>query len=171
MDNYQARKYFDIKKENYWINSYGSILAAKNKYILPSLNYIEENNAFLNLEQRPQQTSILFTKINNAKSPKFFLKYILRYIFMQKIAYEYNHYAFVKEMLKDLSLFKKIKTKLSFSLSKILFNYEISKTFFSTYVIKSIFEDFFLINNFCKNSLTMNKFSIEYRKINKNFYF
>ena len=170
-DSLNLRKFFDKSKENVWLNPYGSAVATKNKYILPTLNYAEEKNIYLNLEQRPQQTSILFTKINNTKSTKFFLKYILNYIAKKDVSYTYKNLNFLQEMVNNLDLFKKIKNKMTNSFVKIVYKDSKEFIFLSDYKTKSILEDFFLINNFCKNSLVMNNLSLDYRKSNSNFFF
>lgn len=170
-DNLNLRKFFDKSKENVWLNPYGSAVATKNKYILPTLNYAEEKNIYLNLEQRPQQTSILFTKINNTKSTKFFLKYILNYIAKKDVSYTYKNLNFLHEMINNLDLFKKIKNKMTNSFVKIVYKDSKEFLFLSDYKTKPILEDFFLINNFCKNSLVMNNLSLEYRKSNSKFFF
>jgi NADH-quinone oxidoreductase subunit G len=174
-DNLQTRKYFNITKENFWLNSHGSLMAIKNKFILPTLNNMEENNIFINLEQRPQETSALFTKINNAKSTKFLLKYILKSLnnqsYLKQLSYKYKNLIFLEEFLKNSFFFKKIQIELSDKFIKHLYTYQNEYIFYYKSSVKSIIEDFYLTNTFCKNSLTMNNFSINHRNINKNFFF
>lgn len=175
-DNIYIRKYTNNKNENFWLNSHGSAVALKNKYIIPVLNNMEEKNIFINLEQRPNETTSLFTKINNSKSTKFILKYILK-LLCQRIKSpknKYNKYKnldFLDEILINSYLFKRIYPKMSIFFNNVVNTQNIKYFLFSNYSIKSIAEDFFLINTFCKNSLTMSKFSLNYRRLNKNFYF
>ena len=39
-----------------WINTHGSTVASNNQYIVPSITNFEQENIYLNLEQRPQKT-------------------------------------------------------------------------------------------------------------------
>ena len=175
-DNIYVRKYIDNNNENFWLSSYGSAVAIKNKYIVPILNNMEEDNIFVNSEQRPNKTATLFTKINNSKSTKFILKYIFKLLYKSTspLKNKYNSYKslnFLDEILANSYLFKKICPKMSIIFNNFVYIKSVKYILFSNYSLKSTAEDFFLINTFCKNSITMNKFSINYRKLNKNFYF
>lgn len=176
-DNLYIRKYLNNNNENFWLNSHGSHMAIKNRYIVPILSNLEERNLFINLEQRPCETSTLFTKINSSKSLKFILKSVFK-LFSQnidplknKISYAYKNLYFLNEILVNPHIFKRISSKMSKFFNSFLYNYTEKHFIFSKYSMKSAAEDFFLINTFCKNSIVMNNFSINYRKLNKNFYF
>ena len=172
-DNIYIRKYMNGNNENFWLNSHGSAIAVKSKYIVPVLNNMEEKNIFINLEQRPNETTKLFTKINNSKSTKFILKYILKLLCQHTISIKklYKSAYFLDEMLLNSSIFKKINPKMSILFNNTIHTQRVKYFLFSNNSAKSLAEDFFLINTFCKNSITMNKFSMNYRKSNKDFYF
>ena len=174
-DNLNTRKYLNPIKNNFWVNTHGSLIAIKNKYILPALSNMEENNIFLNLEQRPQRTSPIFAKINNAKPIKFLLKYIFKSLefenILKDLSYKYQNLNFLEEILKYSFLLKKIKIQMCNLLLVKLGNYEKHYIFFYKSSVKSVVEDFYLVNTLSKNSLRMNNFSINYRIIAKNFYF
>jgi NADH-quinone oxidoreductase subunit G len=175
-DNLHIRKYLNGKQKNFWLNSHGSVMATKNKYIIPVLMNAEEKNVFLNLEQKPQKTSTISIKINNAKSTKFFLKYILKDMAAAKkksndFFCNYKSLSFLQEILKSLHFLKKMRNKMVTLFNSLLSMYENRYFLFYKYSIKSVLEDFFLTNRFCQNSLTMNKISMAYREENEKFYF
>jgi NADH dehydrogenase/NADH:ubiquinone oxidoreductase subunit G len=149
---------------------------------IPSLNSIEFNGIYLNLEERPQETqglkdfssaatlrNCLFefflskkgfieqTQVITSIGKENFLSYIpvLRLKDSLRLSYIY-------ELVDNCNLFDSIQKFLSI---KRLLNYiKCSK-----YPFKSSVDDFYITNNFLRNSPTMLECSRESRKLFDNF--
>jgi hypothetical protein len=87
------------------------------------------------------------------------------------MSYKYQNLLFIEEILKNSFLLTKIQPKMSNIFLNNTYNYQKKYVLFYRSSIKSVMEDFYLINSFCKNSLAMNNFSMDYRNLNKNFFF
>ena len=166
-----VRKLIDISKQNFWLNSYGSLIASKTNYILPVLNTLETSNIFLNLEQKPQRTATIFSKIGDAKSVKLILKHLLKFVLinesLKNLSYRYKAFSFLEEFLMNTPVFRKIKNIVFSSVYLKLNNCFQNQILYSKYPMKSNIEDFFLVNSFCKHSLVLNDLSRSYRETNK----
>ena len=159
IDNiYLAKILKDFKKKIFWFNTHGSSLALKANNILPILSSFEEENIFLNLEQRPQKTGKIFCGTHDTRSLKFFFKYLLNSGNTNKVP------LFILEILSRPTIFNKIET--IFSLQLMVF---LPFSLVHLYPIKSNFEDFYLANKSTKNSLIMLESSRDMRKKITNF--
>ena len=77
-DIVSLRKLFFNKTKNLiWFNSHGSSMALEADFIIPILTSFENEEIFLNLEERPQKTNRTFSSFFNAQS----IKNIFRSIF------------------------------------------------------------------------------------------
>ncbi len=163
-DVVSLRKIFYKKKSNLvWLNSHGSNMALDADLIIPTLTSFETEEIFLNLEEKPQKTSKTFSTFFNAQS----VKNIFRSVFdvnEKDISNKVNSLNYLLEIFTS-------KTK-GTTLNKILTSKEDLNSNIvqvSNYPIKSNIEDFYLSNNFTKNSLVMNQCSQLVRKSASNF--
>jgi len=156
---YIAKVLKNFKNKIFWFNTHGSSLALKANTILPILSDFEEENIFLNLEQRPQKTGKVFCGNHDTKSFKYLLKYLIKT--PKKIITP----AFILEVLNRPNIFNKIEVIFALTLLKKVKGL----TLINLYPIKSHFEDFYLSNKNTKNSLIMLKTSREMRKKPTNF--
>ena len=121
----------------------------------------EEEQIFLNLEQRPQKTLKIFSTFSKAKSFKQFIE-ILTFQRSQNLP------KFLIELIKDKNKFKTMSLKLT-NLYKLNFKTIISLNKIKIQSLTKTLEDFYLTNNSTKNSLTMLKLSNEYKLYKTNF--
>jgi NADH-quinone oxidoreductase chain G len=165
-DNIQTRKLMqNSNKKTIWINTHGSKLASKADIIVPAMTNFETEETFINLEGRPQRTQKTFNDYYFARP----IKNIMMALFKESensnktlCFMEYQN-----EIVKAPEL---LDTRNNF-LYNMLISSQVTmdKTKYSSYPIKSSLEDFYLSNNFCKNSIIMNQCSKEIRKISSNF--
>jgi NADH dehydrogenase/NADH:ubiquinone oxidoreductase subunit G len=162
-DVIQLRKFFYKKdKTLIWLNSHGSTMALEADLIIPTLTSFENEEIFLNLEERPQKTNKTFSTFFNAQS----VKNIFRAIFNlsdKQLSNKVNSFAYLLEIINSGIKFD----SLTQVLTPIVINSDIIKV--KTYPIKSNIEDFYLSNSFTKNSLVMNQCSQLVRKSSTNF--
>lgn len=162
-DVVSLRKIFHKKKKTLiWLNSHGSAMALEADLILPTLTNFENEEIFLNLEERPQKTNRTFSTFFNAQS----VTNIFRAIFNLKEKQLSNHtqsFNYLLEIINSESKFNGLNKILTPSLEgdRVIH--------INNYPIKSNIEDFHLSNNFTKNSLIMNQCSQLVRKTSKNF--
>jgi len=156
---YIAKVLKNFKNKIFWFNTHGSSLALKANTILPILSDFEEENIFLNLEQRPQKTGKVFCGSHDTKSFKYLLKYLIKT--SKKIIIP----AFILEILTRPNIFNKIEVIFALTLFKKIKGL----TLINLYPVKSHFEDFYLSNKNTKNSLIMLETSREMRKKLTNF--
>jgi NADH-quinone oxidoreductase subunit G len=163
-DTVSFRKSLRTKnKAMVWLNSHGSDMALESDFILPTLTSFENEEIFLNLEERPQKTNRTFSTFFNAQSVKDIFKAIFN--FNDKYIVEKNNYLkFLLEIIQTPQKFE-LKNKI---LTPKIFNKELIVV--QTYPIKSRMEDFYLSNKFTKNSLVMSQCSQGIRKSTTNFY-
>ena len=168
-DNLRLRKYFDksIMNSSIWLNTHGSKFAINSKTILPTLTSFEQEEIFLNLEQRPQKTQKIFDNFFNARP----IKNILQSIFnlkkdeFQKTGYFMDYFL---EIINSSEIFESLNSKiLSLKSSNLLFKNDFAQI--SVLPTKSSLEDFYCSNNFSKNSLTMLNCSQLKRNQSTNF--
>jgi len=156
---YLAKVLQTFNNKVFWFNTHGSSLALKSDTILPILSDFEEENIFLNFEQRPQKTGKVFCGNHDTKSFKYLFKYLLNTSNKNTIP------SFILEILNKPNIFNKIE---------VIFALELLKkttglTLVNLYPVKSQFEDFYLSNKNTKNSLIMLETSREIRKKITNF--
>jgi NADH-quinone oxidoreductase subunit G len=155
---YLAKMLQDFNNKIFWFNTHGSSLALKANTILPILSDFEEENIFINLEQRPQKTGKVFCGTHDTKSLKSLLKYLIN---LSKNIIP----SFILEILNIPNLFNKLSV--IFSLQLIKKNQLFSLVRY--YPIKGYLEDFYLSNKNTKNSLIMLETSRSMRKKFTNF--
>jgi len=162
-DVINLRKFFHKKdKTLIWLNSHGSNMALEADLILPTLTSFENEEIFLNLEERPQKTNKTFSTFFNAQS----VKNIFRAVFNvsdKQLSSKVNSFAYLLEIINSGTKFD----SLTQVLTPTSINSDIIKV--NTYPIKSNIEDFYLSNSFTKNSLVMNQCSQLARKSSTNF--
>jgi NADH-quinone oxidoreductase chain G len=147
-DTYFTRKLNSIKKTNFWFNSHGSDIALKNKYIISTPTFFEQEQEYLNSDFNLQKTqTILNTKkdFDNA----------LNILLLQKF--------FINKKFKFLSFLRENENENFCIFFNIIFtNYAVSTFFYNT-PFKSNFEDYFLTTIMSKNSNNLLKRSQEFR--------
>lgn len=156
---YLAKILKSFKNKIFWFNTHGSSLALKSNVILPILSDFEEENIFVNFEQRPQKTGKVFCGNHDTKSLKSLVKYLLNYANKMSIP------LFIIEILNKPNVFNKLD---------VIFSLELLKknqllTLVNFYPVKSYFNDFYLSNKNTKNSLVMLETSREMRNKVTNF--
>jgi NADH-quinone oxidoreductase subunit G len=162
-DVVNLRKMFHKKnKILIWLNSHGSNMALEADIIIPTLTSFENEEIFLNLEERPQKTNRTFSSFFNAQSTKN----IFRSIFdlnEQEVSNKVNSFNYLLEIINSGTKFNSLNNILALDLrgSNVIR--------ISNYPIKSNIEDFYLSNKFTKNSLIMNQCSQLVRKSSINF--
>ena len=183
-DSYSLRKHLNhfihnnkVKKKIIWINSHNSYLINDfsklnlvNVSLIPTNTEYEEEKAYINLEERIQKTSRIFSTLT--KKGIFSTKVIIAnlFSFVEKNKNYNRYFNFYKEILSNPELFKKLKQAkfLNLSISKILLKY--SYFILSSYPLKLDNEDFYLNNKMLKNSKVMQICSQSTRKESTNFY-
>ena len=174
--------------KSFWEGVYNSVNKDMSVVAIPSLNPIEFNGVYANLEERPQQTQAL-KNISNSIT----LKNFVREFFLIKKGYfvqnqilssiknqEFLTYISVRnfksitvfnyvfELLNNYNLFDSIKKDFSSSLFYKLKTFN-SGSICSKYPFKSSVDDFYITNIFLKHSFTMLQCSREFRKLFDNF--
>jgi NADH-quinone oxidoreductase subunit G len=162
-DVVNLRKMFHKKNKTLiWLNSHGSDMALEADVIIPTLTSFENEEIFLNLEERPQKTNRTFSSFFNAQSTKN----IFRSIFdlnEKQVSNKVNSFNYLLEIINSGTKFNSLNNILAPDLGVS----DVIKI--SNYPIKSNIEDFYLSNKFTKNSLVMNQCSQLVRKSSTNF--
>jgi NADH-quinone oxidoreductase subunit G len=163
-DNLETRK--EINNSNgkfFWLNSHGSKIAQKADILLPVLNNFEQENTFMNLEQRPQKTLKTLSGVGDSRETSKILKAIY-----PEVNTTLNSFNFISELVSKPEQFKKINK--SFTKNNLLEVYSMkSINYLNSYPLKASLRDFYRFNKSTKNSLTMAKCSQETRKNSNNF--
>lgn len=143
----------------FWVNTHGSKIASKTKYVIPTITNFEGENIYLNLEQRPQKTYKTLNSFFEARS----IKSILSSTYNIESKNTYSSINYIYEMIKFPEKFNTISLLLSKNI--------LSKDFITikSYPLKSNLEDFYCSNQFSKNSIVMQKCSQKIRKDSVNF--
>ena len=147
-----------------WLNSYKSELAFKSSIIIPIESDFEKEGSFINLEGRSQK-SLKIIKNVSAKT----INNVLNSFFKSHENFLSNKYRFISsefENIKNSFLFDSLEVNF---LKKIRLNFFYNNSFFYNYSFKSVNEDFYITNNFTKNSNTMSQCSRHLRKNSTNF--
>ncbi len=160
---------------------------------IPTTTVFEEENVFLNLEQRPQKTSKVLPPINKKiSSTKLILLEVLNLILFDKSMYQtvikehfsflleidfsfefsilYKEYtSFIAELIRNGAFFNSLSRSKKFSniVLKLFTRYIRLKI--SLYPDKRMVEDSYLSNGFLKNSMIMQMNSQQVRKSASNF--
>ena len=132
-------------------------------FIIPTISPSEIESIFLNLEEKPQQTTNLFSISNDFKSLKLFSSFFFKSIRNIKN----DNLNFIFETITILKLFN----SLSFLFVNTLdLNYSSLKLdLCSTYPFKSTLEDFYASNTYSKNSPILGRCSQKNRNKFSNF--
>jgi len=163
-DNIFLRKKIINSINTIWLNSYKSELAFKTNIIIPIESNFEQKGSFINLEGRTQQSLKIF---KNASAIN--INDIIHSIFENKKISLLDKNKFLEpkvETIRNSFLFDSLKF---FFIKKIPSNYFFKSSCFYNYSFKSLNEDFYLSNNFTKNSNTMSQCSRHLRKNSTNF--
>jgi NADH-quinone oxidoreductase chain G len=165
-DNIETRKKIsNINGELIWLNSYGSKIAQKANLLIPTLNHFEQENTFVNLEQRPQKILKTLPGIGDARGVNSILK-----ILYPEVQVEFNRFKFITEIIANPEKFKTINNNFTTS-DLLIFKGTKPINYLNFYPLKPSLEDFYSQNSSTKNSLTMAKCSQETRKNSNNFFF
>ena len=163
-DTIKIRKF--IKKFDLsciWLNTHGSKIATTSKLIIPTLTSFEEEQIFLNLEQRPQKTQKTFSNFFNSRSVINIFSSILN-LKKNELKNTSNYLGYIYEILDNSEKF--IIPNKNFFFKE---NYANTYEFVFLYPLKSKIEDFYCSNLFTKNSLVMQQCSQIKRNISTNF--
>lgn len=165
------RKIFYTFKSKYhvWLNTHGSVLALNSNVILPVYGVFEEEDLYLNLEQRPQLSKKIFKGLEESRS----ISSIFLALTNTKHIIHPNNNLYsegLTELAKNYELFE--KNKKTFFNKKILTfesNLQTNLSFIRNYPIKSDTEDFYLTGVYTKNSNVMQNCSKINRKLQTIF--
>jgi uncharacterized Fe-S cluster protein YjdI len=148
-----------------WINSFKTKILSLNLlenrivYQIPCPTFYEEEKFFINIEHRIQKTSKVFNYLTLfISSIKNSLMKLFNFIYLidSTLLYFYSlHLSFYKEILKNPSLFSKLKF---FKIFSFVYLNQLEKNdiiLVLNYPLKTTEEDFFLSNKFIKNSKKM----------------
>lgn len=151
-------------QNNIWLNSYKSELAFKSSVIIPTKSDFEKKGSFINLEGRSQKSLKIienfYTKDIDAILESLLKTYQNKY---------FNKNRFINpelENAKNSFLFESLQPNF---IKRIKLNFFQKNSFFYNYSFKSFNEDFYIMNNFTKNSSTMSQCSRYLRKNSTNF--
>lgn len=169
-DTIFLRKILDTCNEKFkiWINTHGSSLALNANIILPTYCAYEEEEVYLNLEQRPQQSKKIFKGLEKSRSiSSIFLSMTNNY---QVKTFSSLYSDFLIESSKNTNLFEKNKSILfSKKILKLRTYFITDSCFINNYPLKSFTEDFYLSGVYTKNSNVMQNCSTKARKSQTNF--
>ena len=151
-------------QNNIWLNSYKSELAFKSNIIIPLESDFEKKGSFINLEGRSQKALKI---IKNVRTES--INNMLKSFFKSNQKNLINEYCFINSEFENIEnnfLFDSLKVNF---IKKIRLKFFCKNSFFSNYSFKSFNEDFYITNNFTKNSNTMSQCSRHLRKSSTNF--
>jgi len=156
------------KSKLVWLNSFGSKIATKADFLVPTLTAFESESIFINLEQRSQKTLKTLPGIGDSRDVKKILISLYPEIEKSQIIKNSKNSVFFDEIINNPKLFQSLSNKYS---KENLFNSKFisQSSLVSNYPLKSSLEDFYRSNSFTKNSPTMAQCSQENRKESNNF--
>ena len=151
-----------------WLNSFGSKIATKADFLIPTLTAFESESIFINLEQRSQKTLKTLPGIGDSRDVKKILISLYPEIEKSQIIKNSKSSIFFDEIINNPKLFQSLSNKYS---KENLFDSKFisQSSLVSNYPLKSSLEDFYRSNGFTKNSPTMAQCSQENRKESNNF--
>lgn len=169
-DTFEFRKYFfSLRKKMFWLNTHGSAFASKVKFIIPILSEFEEERIQINLEQRPQKTSKIFSSFFDARTTTQILLAFFEKEFKKYKTNGVTRYSnFLYEIIKTPVLFNNNNINYTLLCFKNI-KYLKSTNFLYKHPIKANIENFHCSTNATKNSLTMQKASQLLIKTVSNF--
>jgi NADH-quinone oxidoreductase chain G len=156
------------KSKLVWLNSFGSKIATKADFLVPTLTAFESESIFINLEQRSQKTLKTLPGIGDSRDVKKILISLYPEIEKSQIIKNSKNSVFFDEIINNPKLFQSLSNKYS---KENLFDSKFisQSSLVSNYPLKSSLEDFYRSNSFTKNSPTMAQCSQENRKESNNF--
>ena len=156
------------KSKLVWLNSFGSKIATKADFLVPTLTAFESESIFINLEQRSQKTLKTLPGIGDSRDVKKILISLYPEIEKSQIIKNSKFSVFFDEIINNPKLFQSLSNKYS---KENLFDSKFisQRSLVSNYPLKSSLEDFYRSNSFTKNSPTMAQCSQENRKESNNF--
>lgn len=154
------------KTKLFWFNSFGSKFSSLATYIIPVCTELEEENIYVNLEQRPQITigtnNIISKEIKSLKEIILFLLNLTSFRL-----FNYSIINFFKTIIRFPGLFSKQKFfKRNLNLSESFLKSKIQ----TQILTKPSLTDFFLFSKFTKGSDTMGKASRAVQTYSTNFF-
>lgn len=171
-DSIVNRRFLKNAKNAVWINTHGSYLATKFKAIVPSLTSFESEQVFLNLEARPQKTQTVFSSFFDARKSLDIILSMFNLIYNRYTDCVENYYKFIFEQVSNVELYNSLKTLKSpfkFVNKQILLK-PLTPVLVSSYFMKQKNKNFYYVDTFTKNSITMQNCSFEINKNHTNFY-
>ena len=153
-------------KNVYWLNSHGSKLALGANFIIPIASEFEDENLFLNLEQRLQKSFKVLNPIGNSRSLKGLFNLLI------KATKKIGGFSFLNEKLEMLDSTKLFSFNKNIFINSFTYNKVIHENsrLITLYPIKSNLEDFYQSNKLSKQSILMSKSSKEFRSNSTNFF-
>ena len=158
------KKLYNNLKNIIWLNFCKSELAFQSNIVIPIESDFEKQGSFINLEGRTQSIAKV---INNGNKKN--LNFLLSYLFQNNNSGLFQNNKYLKplfEIADNSSLFDSLNL---FFLKKINSKYFMGNLTFFNYSFKSLNEDFYMNNNFTRNSITMSQCSRHLRKNSSNF--
>lgn len=167
-DNIYIRKFISelqIKHEVLWFNTHMSLVAKKKALFISSFpTFLESENFYLNFDNIIQKTQNIFKNKQTLKFfDSFFFQETCKIQSFNSLLNKESFFCFYKESLNFLN--DKLNLSFNFSLNLVfqqIFNFN------SNYPLKSVLEDFFLKDNFTKNSKNL---LLRSQEIRKNYIF
>ncbi len=170
-DNIVNRRLYLNNNENLmWFSSHGSFLSTKFKYILPILTPFENEQIYINFEGRPQMTQQVADSSNEMEAVSILILALFNIDLKEvktTISDKNSPFSFIAEILKYPFKFN-FKTA-KFNLTRFTALVSNTNCLISTYPIKQQNKDFYSIDTFTRNSLTMQKCSLEKFRNHSNF--
>jgi len=149
---------------NIWLNSYKSELAFKSNIIIPIESDFEKKGTFINLEGRSQKSLRIIKNVYTKTLNDLLESFLKR---NSNTLFDKNRFINPEfENVENSFLFDSLQTTF---IKKIKLNSFYKNSFFYNYSFKSFNEDFYVTNNFTKNSNTMSQCSRHLRKNSTNF--
>jgi len=166
-DDAKIRKIFSkFNGSLIWLNTHGSKIATKADVLIPTLTPFEEENTYLNFEQRAQKTLKTLPGVGESRETKK----IIKALYSEKVGFKGDaSFNIFKELTENPEKFKTLKNIFS-KLDLLNSNFLKHKNTFVNYPLKSSLEDFHRSNKFTKNSKVMSQCSQESRKNYRNFF-
>jgi NADH dehydrogenase (ubiquinone) Fe-S protein 1 len=173
-DTYTNRKLLNDSKKSVWLNSHGSSLATKFKTIVPTLTSFETEQAYINIEARPQMTQKSFASFFDVKSTQDIVVSMFNLNKADLNSTTENSLSHIIEQISNVNLYdsqKEFVSPFKTIVNKISGNDYISNSVsISTYPVKQKIKDFYCTDTITRNSVIMQECSSEIIKNSTNFY-
>ena len=169
-DTTSIRKLRLINKSDsdFWFNTHGSEISKSFRFVVPVFTGYEDENVYINIDQKVQKTSKIIPMFYYARS----LKKIVSTIFsiQSKVFTNTQYLKHYKDFLNNSYLLQQTILNLDNEMNMFL-DLASSKNFLiKKYPLKTLFEDYYRSNNTTINSIIMKECSNHNRKQTTNFY-